>query len=81
VEQIAQSKPFPSLRFTLGLLRDLGPSYLLSLCTPKSSLRRAVDIGYFAQLPKPFIAEQVEFVEECLKYLGRRRNAHLNLKE
>jgi ADP-ribose pyrophosphatase YjhB (NUDIX family) len=49
----------------------------ICLCTLMSSLTKSVDRGYFAQLPKPFIPEHVRFVEECLKYLGKRRNGHL----
>jgi ADP-ribose pyrophosphatase YjhB (NUDIX family) len=39
------------------------------VCRPKGRLRRAADRGYFERLPKPFIREQIEFVEKCIHYL------------
>ncbi len=42
------------------------------LCHPKGRLMKAPDRGYFAQLPKPFIPEQVRFVKQSLRYLRER---------
>lgn len=44
------------------------------ICRPKSGLVEADDRGYFARLPKPFIAEQVRFIRESVKYLTGHRS-------
>jgi hypothetical protein len=41
------------------------------LCLPKSELNINADGLFFSSLPTPFIAEQIEFFSESLKYLGK----------
>jgi ADP-ribose pyrophosphatase YjhB (NUDIX family) len=39
------------------------------VCQPKNGPANAADRGYFTRLPEAFIAEQVRFVRESVKYL------------
>ena len=41
----------------------------ICLCLPTRRLRKTRDRGYFRQLPRPFIPEQIGFVDESLRYL------------
>lgn len=42
------------------------------VCIPTKRLRNARDRKYFRQLPRPFIPEQIAFVEAAWSYLGGR---------
>lgn len=41
------------------------------ICRPQARLLKAADRGYFAKLPRPFIAEQVTFFKRAIAYLSQ----------
>lgn len=85
--QACQSVALRELGIQLGEIKEIMtykwtthpygvPISHVCVCMPKTSLRKAADRGYFAQLPKPFMSEHVRFVQECLNYLSKRRTVH-----